>query len=111
MNHMLDEGKVGRALRCKSAIRRKSFIAHVQGAGTPFSREWRVCYDCLKPHVHVSWPFKGIVVLYIEFRIMHIVHDHVHAAKVVRGWIAFLSVEVAHIFPAYLAGYTQKQRT
>ena len=55
------------------------------------------------------WVFQGIFVADVEPAVMHIVHNHVHAAKVVGGGVALLPVKTAHLF--YLFGHTQQQRT
>ena len=49
-----------------------------------------------------------ILIFNIEFTVMYIVHDHIHAAEVIGGGIAFLTEEAADRL--HLFGYAQQQR-
>jgi len=52
------------------------------------------------------WTLQGVIILDVKLLVMHIMHDHVHAAEVVRGRIAFLAVEGTYFL--YFLGHAQQ---
>ena len=95
MYHVLYKGKVGRAFGREFAIGGISVVAHEQWAGAPLCRKGRVGYNGFEAHVKVLRALERILVLDVKFFVMHIVHDHVHAAQVVSSGVALLAIFVS----------------
>jgi hypothetical protein len=106
VHHVLHKGKIGLAAGGELAVlaKRSSLIKSGLASTWPKRADWR---PRLQSAFAMLWPLQRVFILNVELAVMHIVHDHVHAAQVVGGGVALLAVKAAHIL--HFLGHPQQQ--
>ena len=104
VQHVQQEGEVGLGLGRQLAGRAETVVRALGGAGLPVCTEGWVGHDGLKwCIIQVLWALQRVLVLDVELPVVHIVHDHVHAAQVEGSGVHLLPVDGAHVqhFPLH----------